>query len=196
MDWLFLGAAPVLARWQARGPAPGVLAGPQGGDRRDVYEREVGLEAPGAPEGDGAFARCARAILGYDIFPPAMLERVLERDPVELGDTVGAHFKLAPGVAIFFASRVVARFEGAREGEVHMTGFTYQTLECHPELGEETFSVEKNVTTGAVVVALRSWSRPGTALARALAPLVRGLQVRGSRAALDHLAGVSTRAGG
>ncbi len=188
MDFLFLGAAPVLEEWQARAPTPGVLAGWREGDRRDDYTREVGREAPGSPEEEGAFTRCARAILGYDIFPPTTLERVLARDPVEVGDTVGARFGLVPGLALFFASRVIARFDDQRDGELHKTGFTYQTLEGHPELGEETFSVEKNVTTGAVVVALRSWSRPGTALSRALAPLVRRFQVRGSLAALDHLA--------
>ena len=50
----------------------------------------------------------------------------------------------------------------------------------HPEFGEETFSVEKDMATGRVIVALRSWSRPGTVLAMLCPPWVRRQQVRAS----------------
>ena len=48
--------------------------------------------------------------------------------------------------------RVIACFDEEREG-VWVTGFTYRTLVGHPELGEETFSVEKDLETGLVMVA-------------------------------------------
>jgi Domain of unknown function (DUF1990) len=60
----------------------------------------------------------------------------------------------------------------------------------HPVLGEETFSVEKDLATGQIRVALRSWSRPGILLARMLAPAMRLVQGHAVRAALDHLAGL------
>ena len=44
--------------------------------------------------------------------------------------------------------------------------------------------------TGRMRVALRSWSRPGTCLARAFSPVVRWAQVRASDAALNHLADI------
>jgi len=66
-------------------------------------------------------------------------------------------------------------------------GFTYQTLEGHPELGEETFSVEKDEASGRVSVALRSWSRPGAWLISLVYPYARRCQLRAGRAALDHL---------
>jgi uncharacterized protein (UPF0548 family) len=67
------------------------------------------------------------------------------------------------------------------------TGFTYRTLVGHPELGEETFSAEKELESGRVRASLRAWSRPGTALARAFAPIARRLQLHASARALDHL---------
>ncbi|HMC64696.1 MAG TPA: DUF1990 family protein [Gemmataceae bacterium] len=60
----------------------------------------------------------------------------------------------------------------------------------HPMIGEETFSVEKNRATGRIVVALRSWSRPGIVSARLFYPLVRRLQLRAGQAATEYLAGI------
>jgi uncharacterized protein (UPF0548 family) len=88
---------------------------------------------------------------------------------------------------LFFAAKVTETFD-EQLGNLWRTGFTYVTLVGHPELGRETFSVEKNMTSGRIVVALSSWSRPGTRLAQALSPLVRLIQVRTNRAALRHLA--------
>ena len=52
-------------------------------------------------------------------------------------------------------------YDDKRIDGVWHTGFKYRTLTGHPELGEETFSVEKDLATGSVVAALRSWSRAG-----------------------------------
>jgi uncharacterized protein (UPF0548 family) len=122
---------------------------------------------------------------------------VLRRTPVEVGDTVGILYH-APGVAeLFFGARVIAIYDetiaSENGGAVWRSGFTYRTLDGHPELGEETFGVDKNVDTGAIRIFLQSWSRPGTLLARAFAPIVRKLQVHASYAALDHLAAIATR---
>jgi uncharacterized protein (UPF0548 family) len=89
-------------------------------------------------------------------------------------------------MALFFAARVVDRFDGP-DGGLWRTGFTYRTLAGHPELGEETFSVEKDLATGRVRVALRSWSRPGTWFTRLGRPAMRRLQRFANAAALDHL---------
>ena len=77
-------------------------------------------------------------------------------------------------------------FDGPAGG-VWRAGFTFRTLRGHPELGEETFFVEKNPVSGAVRAGLRSWSRPGLWLTRLASPFARRVQVRVSRAALDHL---------
>jgi uncharacterized protein (UPF0548 family) len=176
-----------IEMWESRPFWPGSDRGPGPGDRCDDFERKIAVEAPGAPVPGGPFERAARAILSYRVFPPELIEGVLRRTPVEVGDTVGIRYHAPLGADLFFAARVVARFVDRREGALNATGFTYRTLVGHPELGEETFAVEKDVDTGNVYAALRSWSRPGTRLARAGAPLLRRIQVRANERALDHL---------
>lgn len=186
---LLVGAAD-LARWERRPIWPAVAAGPRPGDARDCFGREVALEPPGPPVDGGPFERALAAILRYEVFPPDLVQGVLRRTPLEPGDTVGIRYRGFPAVELFFAARVVDRFRGEQDGLVR-AGFTYQTLIGHPELGEETFSAWKEPASGRVGVELRSWSRPGTRLARAAAPLVRRVQVRANRAALEHLSRVA-----
>ncbi len=188
--WTALKQVPRLADWEGRPFWPGTDRGPGPRDRRDAYEREVAVEAPGPPEPSGPHRRVAAAIFAYRIFPPRLVAGVLRREPLGAGDTVGIRFHLAPGLDLFFAARVIACLDGL-EGGTWKTGFTYRTLLGHPELGEETFSVEKQVATGKISVALRSWSRPGTLLAMISSPLVRAFQVRASRAAVEELAAVA-----
>jgi uncharacterized protein (UPF0548 family) len=186
MQLLLRSGVARLEAWEGRDFWPGTDCGPAGDDHRDIYEREVAREAPGEPSPGGAHRRVAAAILGYHVFPPATVTGVLRRSPVEIGDTVGIRYHFGP-IDLFFAARVVERFD-ERRGELWRTGFTYRTLVGHPELGEETFCVEKQLQTGVVLAALRSWSRPGTPLARCFRPIVRRLQIDASRRALDHLA--------
>ena len=116
-----------------------------------------------------------------------MLTGVKRCPIVEVGDTIGLRYPFIPGLALFFAARVIERFEETTD-VLWRCGFTYLTLEGHPECGEETFVVEKDLATGKVTAALRSWARPGILLARLAYPLVRLLQLRAARAALAHLA--------
>jgi uncharacterized protein (UPF0548 family) len=178
-----------LDAWSSRAAVEG---GPGPADHRDAFERVVGLEPPGPPVDDGPLRRAGASILTYRIFPTWLLTPVLRRAPLMIGDTVGAFYhplgRWLGGV--FFASRVVAVFDEARDGRWRV-GFTYRTLERHPERGEETFSAEKDLVTGHVLVALRSWSSPGHALSRALEPVGRVLQVRANDAALANLACVA-----
>jgi Domain of unknown function (DUF1990) len=186
MDILVFGS-PELARWDAR-PFYPMIRTPR--DHTDTYERIVAHEPGGAP---GPVHRAVgEAILRYDIFPPRLVHGVL-RGRVAIGDTVGVHYVAPRLIRLFFAARVTEVFAGERDGW-WTTGFAYRTLIGHPELGEEEFVVETERATGAVRVALRSWSRPGTWLARALRPLVRRLQVHASRAAIAHLSAIAAGA--
>lgn len=182
----FLGMKPRLDAWEHREFSEGVENGPSPRDNRDAYEREVAIELAGEPETDGPFRRVADALLRYDIFPRSFVTPVLRRAPVEVGDAVGICYHFAPGLDFFFAARVIRRFD-ERDGNLWRAGFTYRTLRGHPETGDETFCVEKDLTTGTVRVALRSWSRPGIWLARIGYPLTRRIQRRSSCAALDNL---------
>lgn len=192
MQWIWRMARqqPRLETWERLPFSADVELGPRAGDARDCYERTVATERPGPPEPAGPHSRLAQAILSYRIFPPRLVTGVLRRPQVQPGDAVGICYHLVPGLDLFFAARVVDRFDRG-EGPLWRTGFTYRTLAGHPECGEETFCVEKHLDTGAVVVALRSWSRPGIPLAWLLRPFTRFLQVHASRAALDHLARVA-----
>ena len=186
MDWLSRWTDADLARWEQRPFSPSVEGGPRPHDNQDKHERVIGQEAPGLPEADGSARRLAGAILRFDVFPPTLLTSVKRRTPVEVGDTLGLRYPFLPGIDLFFAARVIDRFEKV-VGNQWCNGFTYRTLAGHPECGEETFIVEKDLTTGKVTAALRSWSRAGLWIARLAYPMVRHMQLHAAGAALDHL---------
>lgn len=125
--------------------------------------------------------------MSFDVFPPWLVTPVLQRTPLDVGDTVALRYHFLPGIDLFFASRVIDRFDGP-DGGLWRTGFRYRTLAGHPEFGEETFCVEKEMATGRVMAAMRSWSRTGTTLAWLGYPLVRRMQIRANRLAMAHLA--------
>ena len=190
MDWLGRWMNADLARWEPRPFSVDVEHGPQPHDKRDNHERGIGWEGAGVPEADGIAHRVADAILRFDVFPPSLLAGVTRRTPVEVGDTIGLRYPFVPGLDLFFAARVIDRFDKV-DGDRWRSGFTYRTLIGHPACGEETFIVEKVLTTGRVTAALRSWSRPGLWIASLTYPIVRRLQVRAAGAALDHLEGIA-----
>jgi hypothetical protein len=190
--WRFLGQRPNLDALDPLPLTPGVGAGPGPGDHSDSYERVMATEAPGPPQPDGPFEMLARAILGYEIFPPSLVSGVLRRNPVQVGDTYGICYHVLPGIDLFFAGRVVAVFREQADG-VWRAGFTFRTVIGHPELGEETFWVEKDLATGVVRAGLRSWSRPGLWLTWLGRPFARRIQVRACHAALDNLQRMATK---
>jgi uncharacterized protein (UPF0548 family) len=186
-----------LEDWEGRpfSVAPGERPGP--GDWQDVYTRDLAVESPGEPVAEGPFRRAAAAVQAYRVFPDRLVTGVLRRTPVAEGDTVGIALHALPGLDMFFAARVTETFDGPADrgytaaGPIWRAGFTYRTLVGHPELGEETFSVEKELATGAVRAAMASWSRPGVALTRWFKPFARTAQVRANNAALANLARVA-----
>lgn len=189
MDWHFLGARPKLNTWAARSFSAGSEDGPQPGDCRDNHERHVGDEPSGPPLPHGPFRRLATAIFSFDVFRD-VAAGVVAKAPIDVGDTVGVCYRLVPGCRIFFAARAYARFDDL-DGERWRAGFSYRTLRGHPICGEETFCVEKNLATGRITVALRSWSRPVHWLTRVGYPLARRWQLQAARKALDHLQAIA-----
>jgi uncharacterized protein (UPF0548 family) len=183
---LWPGQRESLSAWTGCDFAPGSTVGPGPRDRPLVFARELASEPPGPPLPDGPFRRVAAAIMAYQIFPPHVVQGTLARVPVEVGDTVAIAYQLGGGFRLAFATRVFARFDGP-VGDTWRAGFSYRTLVGHPELGEETFVVEKTMSTGAIRVALDSWSRAGIWLTRLGEPVMRVVQRRASLAALAHL---------
>lgn len=169
-----------LAEWESRPVSSSTLAGPQPYSYHDIHRRIVAVEPPGAPVPNGPFRILAKAIRNYNVFPPRLGRGVLRR-PVQVGDAVGLRYYLIPGLHIFFASRVYEVIE-----EELRSGFSYETLQGHPEAGQETFSVSKDPHSGAVVGCLQAWSQLAPPWPRWLSPLTRPLQYGAGRAALDY----------
>lgn len=182
-----------IEHWESRPLARGAAAAPPASAYHDRHERIVAVEPPGEPEADGPFMRVARSIAGYEIFPLTLGKPVLRR-PVQFGDTVGLRYHLVPGLDLFFASRVSEVIQRQLADGWWRSGFTYQTLEGHPELGQETFSVLKRHATGEVRVVLFAWSRPAWSILGPVLPLARHLQLYAGRAALDFLEQVARSA--
>src|SRR5262249_19032387 len=140
MQFLFriLRQRPDLGMWEALPDSAAVALGPRPGDRRDRFERVVAIEPPREPLREGPFAPVAAAILAHRGVSPSLVEGVLRRKPVQAGDTVGILFHFLPGIDLFSAARVTETFDEFRD-DLWRAGFTYRTLDGHPELGEETF---------------------------------------------------------
>src|SRR5258708_2825074 len=125
MDWLGRWMTADLARWESKAFSLDVDKGPRPTDHRDNHERVVGWEAAGLPEPRGVARRIADAVLRFDVFPPTMLTKVLRQTPIEVGDTVGLRYYFVPGLHLFFAARVIDRFEKVIDDRWH-SGFTYR----------------------------------------------------------------------
>lgn len=186
MNILLPNQRPDPAAWENRPFSPGVLDGPRASDNFDRHALQVAVETPGPPLEDGPFRRVGRAISEYRIFPPRLVQRVVKRTPLQVGDIVGLCYPLFLGIRMFIASRVIDVFDGPNE-RGWRSGFTYRTLEGHVELGEETFCVEKQARTGAVIVSLTAWSRPGHWLVRLGYPYARWCQLQAGKAAVRYL---------
>lgn len=182
-----------LEVWENRLLARGAAAAPPENAYHDRHERIVAVESPGEPENEGPFMRVARSIMSYEIFPLTLGKPVVKR-PVQLGDTVGLRYHLVPGLDLFFASRVCQVNHRDLADGWWRSSFTYQTLDGHPELGQETFSILKRHATGEVRVLIFAWSRPAWAILGPVLPLARYLQLSAGKQALDFLEGIARSA--
>ena len=185
-----LNQRPDLVAWKNRPLSQGMQDGPRASDNRDRHALVVGIEPPGEPLLDGPFRRVALAISEYRIFPPHLVERVVKRTPIQVGDTVGINYRAFPGIRMFMACRVIDVYAGLN-GNIWHSGFTYRTLHDHAATGEETFAVEKNTNTGEVTASLTAWSRPAHWLMRIGYPYARWCQRHAGRLAVRHLKDVA-----
>lgn len=183
---------PDPAAWENRPFSLGVLDGPRASDNFDRHLLQIAIEPPGPPLVEGPFRRAAKAILEYRIFPPQLAERVVKRTPLQIGDVVGLCYPLFLGIRMYIASRVIDVFDGP-VANGWRSGFTYRTLEGHAEIGEETFSAEKDARSGAVVVSLNAWSRPGHWLTRIGYPYARWCQLQAGKAAVRYLKQIAAK---
>jgi len=186
VQYIFPGRAPNLERWRERAIhplAPKELVPSPFHDRLVVT---LAMEPEGPPVPGGPFDRLADCILRYDVFGPTIGRGYLEHEFVEPGATVGLEYRFAPFLSLFFASRVVRVFEREETEFGWSTGFAYQTLTGHPELGEEIFEVTK-LRTGPVIFRMEAWSRPNLWYVTLFTPWARWIQKRAAQRAREYL---------
>ena len=189
MEFLLPGMTPNLERWEPRPINPVAPKELLPSPNHDLTEVTLATELPGAPEDEGPYRRLVESVLGYRVFGPKIGEPIILTHRVDPGETIGLAFRFLPGLRLFFASRVVEVFEDRECEEGWCSGFTYQTLVKHPEVGEETFTVTKH-RDGAVSFRLEAWSRPNLWYVKLFGPLARRIQWYAARCAVEYLTGV------
>ena len=133
-----------------------------------------------------AFIHVRDRLLAYDVFPPALIRyAICPAGSIRAGATIVQQILLGP-IALEMAVRVVDAWDRS-EGGAREAGFSYVTLQGHPERGVATFRVRLDAA-GAVTVLIDARSRPGLLLTRLGRPIARGFQRALTRAALRRLA--------
>lgn len=176
-----------LAGWKGRQVHPLAPRDKVPSPYHDRKVATIAVEEIGEPEGGGPFEILETEVLAYRVFGLEIGPSVVESTPLQVGDTIGLRYKLLPFLHCFFASRVVEVFyrEATEDGGIR-SGFVYQTLVGHPELGEEIFEVKKTAS-GAVIFRLEAWSRPRAWYVRLMTPVARWIQKRAAESAFRNL---------
>jgi uncharacterized protein (UPF0548 family) len=120
-------------------------------------------------EGQAAFDWAADALMRFEMHRRAGLKIEATGPVAAPGVTVAQGVGVGP-VQVVAGCRVIYTVD-----EPTRRGFGYGTLPGHPEIGEESFTVELTAS-GQVRFALRSFSKPATAIGRATVPLGKAMQ--------------------
>lgn len=109
-------------------------------------------------------------LFAYEIFPPRILrfcaEWQLENRSMQPGDVIVQRAQFPPGwgLHLIFGVRVVSVFH-----EKESAGFSYGTLQGHPEAGTNQFAF--SVLDGSIVASVQTAAALASPLVRMLAPL-------------------------
>jgi hypothetical protein len=173
-------------RWRAT-PATESIDGT--GGVIDRYARDI--DVPYDQYLDEVFRLLEDRLLTYRIFPPRLMRPEVCSSDGRLhdGTTIVQHVAIGP-LRLEAAVRVVRawRDEGADAVE---SGFTYATLEGHPERGISTFRIRRRSDERVITFEIDVRSRSGSLLTRVARPLARRFQVRATRAALAYFTAAS-----
>jgi uncharacterized protein (UPF0548 family) len=150
----------------------------------DHYERVVVVPAGMGPE--ETFGLLEARLLDYRIFPPSIMRAEVCSDDgrVHNGTTIIQHVAVGP-FRLEAAVRVIRVWRGRDPGAEEI-GFTYATLEGHPERGVSSFSVRWNVNDQVITFVIDARSQPASLVARLTRPLARRFQRQATEAALAH----------
>jgi uncharacterized protein (UPF0548 family) len=166
-------APPDLSRWRDRDwnyPDVGATA-----DER-WPEGSTPMTASAFAGPASALDRAGDFVLAFGMQRGAGFEVLSEHDRARTGDLVVVRLHLGP-IRVTGPTRVVRVID-----EPTRRGFSYGTLEGHPEAGEEEFLVERR--GNEVWASVRAFSRPGRWFTRLGAPVATRLQSRATAAYL------------
>lgn len=153
----------------------------------DHYARDVAMRP--SEDVEAVFRRLEERLLRYQIFPPRIMRAEIcsEDGRLHEGTTIAQHVSLGP-VSLEAAVSVLHIWRG-QDGETEEIGFTYATLQGHPERGISTFRIQRNKRRQiSFVIDVRS--RPGSLVTRLARPLARRFQRAATEAALAYFTGV------
>lgn len=190
MQFLLPWQTPDLRHWSYRSVNPLAPRERVPNPFHDRLEVTLAVEAPGQPEPGGPFERLEQSVLAYRVFGSDIGDPVLERSPVRAGDTIGLCYRFLGIVRLFFASRVAEVFVREPVEDGWRSGFIYQTLDGHPELGEEIFEIKKDAR-GAVTFRIEAWSRPNLWYVKLFTPWARTIQKAAAQSAATNLSKVA-----
>jgi uncharacterized protein (UPF0548 family) len=142
------------------------------GYRHDRHEQAL--------EGPDAFDRAKLGLTRWQAHGGAGV-RVFPGGPVADGDTVLVLLRFGP-LQVIAPCRVVYVID-----EPDRFGLAYGTLPGHPEVGEESFVVERDTDGTGAMFRITAFSRPAGFLPRLAAPVTRALQLRVGRRYADAM---------
>jgi uncharacterized protein (UPF0548 family) len=131
------------------------------GWRFDHYSVELTPELPGAPLENGSWRVAQNVIRNYEFPDPSIVTGIfIPDDPLEQRIMIlRARFLW---FTFFFGTRVSSVIDEVRQHDgqdVHVWGYSYQTLEDHFEMGEITFEVWKYAESGKVEFRIHAYSK-------------------------------------
>ena len=131
--------------------------------RHDSYVTTVGRESPGPPEDGGLFMTAKEIVTEYRFPDPRRVTGRFDPDAPLEGRNMLLTAKFS-GVSVQFAVRVVDVIdqEIQRDEDTHREwGYAYRTLDGHWEVGQMTFLLRKNLTSGEVLFLINAYSHTG-----------------------------------
>ncbi len=165
---------------------------PPAGWNHDDDRTYLIAEPPGPPLENGSFARATQFVRAYRFPNPKRVRGVFDPDSEMEGRTMlldarFAGFRFPFGVRI---SRTLDETRTTPEGDEHVWGYSYRTLEGHFERGEITFEIVKREWSGRVYFRVHSFSKrariPNIVYRIGFGLLGRTLQRRFALQALDR----------
>jgi uncharacterized protein (UPF0548 family) len=150
----------------------------------DHYAKPV--ELPADADIGSWFRRLEDRLLTYQVFPPRLMRAHLCSDGGHIHEGTTIVQRVAIGPLTLEAGVRVIRVWHHEDAEGEETGFTYATLQGHPERGISTFRLRRRTDPPSIDLLIDVRSRPGSWLTRLARPVARRFQIRATEAALAY----------